>query len=279
MNNIIVQTALLCEARPLIDHYRLKKDFAFTKFDVFRNNGITLIVSGIGRLKATMAATHILDQSSDKQHLIILNLGIAGSTTHDYGIGNVFLINKIIDTNSRRNYYPDLLFRHDLPEQQVATFDQVVTAAETVGDFSGLVDMESSGFAAAALTFMAPHQVVLLKIVSDHLEVDHLTAHSVSEIIAGEISQIEKLIEILREMKLMPASTIPVPEQSIIDQITSALRLTAAQQRILRNDLFRCQLLFGEIPTGWEEYTAQPTQTKTERNQRFSKLREFLNGK
>ena len=279
MNNIIVQTALLCEARPLIDHYRLKKDFTFPKFDVFRNDGITLIVSGIGRLKATIAATHILDQSSDKRHLIILNLGIAGSTTLEYGVGNAFLINKIVDNNTGRNYYPDLLFRHDFPEQQVATFDQVVTDVDTVGDFSGLVDMESTGFAAAALTFMAPHQVVLLKIVSDHLEVDHLTADSVSKIIAGEISQIEKLIDILRKMKIAPASAVPEPEQVIIDQITSALRLTAAQQRILRNDLFKCQLLLGEIPTGWEEYTALPNQTKAERNQRFSELREFLNGK
>ena len=80
-------------------------------------------------------------------------------------------------------------------------------------------------------------------------------------------------------MKIEPTSVVPEPEQAIIDQITSALRLTAAQQRILRNDLFKCQLLLGEIPTGWEEYTALPNQTKAERNQRFSELREFLSGK
>jgi len=278
-NHLIIQTGLLCEARPLIDRYRLKKDFAFTKFDVFRNEQITLIVSGIGRLKATVATTHILDCLSGNQPLVILNIGIAGSTNFEYGIGNSFLINKIIDTNTGRKYYPDLLFRHELPEIQVATFDQIVTSAETTGDYSGLVDMEAAGFATAALTFLSPHQVVVLKIVSDYLEVDHLTATGVSELIAGELPAIEKLIGSLQNLEFISVNSVPEPEQAIIDAITEHLRLTVSQQRILANDLFACHLRLGEIPGGWEAFIEPAVQTKTERNQRFATLREFFRGK
>ncbi len=278
-NHLIIQSALLCEARPLIDHYRLKKDFAFTKFDVFRNEQITLIVSGIGRLKATVATTHILDRLSGNQPLIILNIGIAGSTNFEHGVGNSFLINKIIDTNTGCKYYLDLLFKHELPEIQVATFDQIVTSAETTSDYSGLVDMEAAGFATAALTFLSPHQVVVLKIVSDHLEVDHLTATSVSELIADEIPAIEKLIGSLQNLEFIPANSVPEPEQAIIDTITEHLRLTVSQQRILANDLLACHSRLGEIPGGWEAFLEPAVQTKTERNQRFATLREFLSGK
>ena len=278
-NHLIIQTALLCEARPLIDRYRLKKDFAFTKFDVFRNEQLTLIVSGIGRLKATVATTHILDRLSANQPLIIINIGIAGSTNFEHGIGNSFLINKIIDTNTGRKYYPDLLFKHELPEIQIATFNQIVTNAETTGNYSGLVDMEAVGFATAALTFLSPHQVVLLKIISDHLEVDHLTATSVSKLIADEMPAIEKLIGNLQNLEFIPVNSVPEPEQAIIDTITEYLRLTVSQQRILANDLLTCHSRLGEIPAGWEVFIEPAVQTKAERNQRFAALREFFSAK
>ncbi|MFH1852299.1 MAG: hypothetical protein ABIA75_08145 [Candidatus Neomarinimicrobiota bacterium] len=278
-NHIIIQNALLCEARPLIDYYHLKKDFSYTKFDVFRNDRITLIVSGIGRLKATIAATHILDRRPENQDTVILNLGIAGSTRLDYGIGKAFLINKIIDTSTGRNYYPDLLYRHNLPEIQIATFDKVVIGQDAAGDYSGLVDMEAAGFAAAALTFLGPHQIALLKIISDHLKVDHLTADNVAELVRTELPTIDSLVATLQELPLTPASQVNQLEQLIVDTITQRLRLTAAQQRILRNDLFGCHIRFGEIPTGWKAFTATPSQSKTDRNRRFAELRKFLSGK
>ncbi|MBC8400776.1 MAG: hypothetical protein H8E14_04750 [Candidatus Marinimicrobia bacterium] len=278
-NHLIIQNALLCEARPLIGRYRLKKDFTFTKFDVFRNEQITLIVSGIGRLKAAVATTHILDRLSGNQPLIILNIGIAGSSNFEHGVGNSFLINKIIDTNTVRKYYPDLLFKHELPEIQIATFDQIVTNAETIGDYYGLMDMEAVGFATAALTFLSPHQVVLLKIVSDHLDVDHLSATSVSKLIADEMPAIEKLIGSLQNLEFILINSVPEPEQAIIDTITEYLRLTVSQQRILANDLLTCHSRLGEIPAGWEVFIEPAVQTKAERNQRFAALREFFSGK
>ncbi len=277
-NHLIILSALLCEARPVIERYRLKKDFDYKKFDVFRNENIFLIISGIGRLKAAVAATYILNRVNSHSSILMLNLGIAGSTHIEHGIGHSFLVNKIIDTNTDRAYYPDILYKHKLPEIQIATFDKIVTDRETTGDYSGLVDMEAAGFAAAALTFLGPHQIALMKIVSDHLEVDHLTAESVSELVKSELPAITGLIDSLQNLDLKSREMGIRPEQAVIDALVDGLHLTSAQEKILIDDLFGCHLKYGEIPSGWEKFLGQPPETKADRNRRFAELRKFLHG-
>ncbi len=277
-NTVIIHTALLCEARPLIDYYRLKKDFDYKKFDVFRNNDLILIVSGIGRLKATVAVTHILTRMPEHSNVIILNIGIAGTTNLEHGIGHSFLINKIIDFNTRRAYYPDILFQHDMPEISVATFDQIVTDNATTGNYSGLVDMESAGVAAAVTTFTGPHQMVFYKIISDYLEVEHLSADSVSQMVAGQLAEICNLVDQLRALPMATPAQEHYPEQTIVDALTASLRLTTAQQKILTNDLFDAHLKFGEIPAGWQEFIVKVVITKAEGKKQFAALRKVLLG-
>lgn len=275
---LIIHTALLCEARPLIDRYRLKKDFSFTKFDVFTKDDITLIVSGIGRLKTTVAVTYLLAKQSDLSQAKILNVGIAGATSRQFDFGQTFLVNQIIDTSTGRCYYPDVLINHDLPENTLATFDKIVEDQSVAGDHQGLVDMEAAGFAAAALTFLGPHQITLAKIVSDHLDIEHLSADGVTEIVAGELPRITRLIELIQAQKLPESPNLPQPEQAVIDKITTGLKLTVAQQAQLRNTLFDCHLRSGEIPPEWEQYLKPAPDSKSERNRRFVRLLDYFRG-
>jgi len=46
---IFIYTALPCEAKPLIEHYKLKKDLTVHAFAVYLNNDICLVVSGLGK--------------------------------------------------------------------------------------------------------------------------------------------------------------------------------------------------------------------------------------
>ena len=45
---LYIVTALYIEAKPLISLFNLKKDNTFTKFQVFSNENIKLIISGTG---------------------------------------------------------------------------------------------------------------------------------------------------------------------------------------------------------------------------------------
>jgi len=59
MNNpnpprIFIYAALPCEAKPLVEHFKLKKDTTIQPFAVYLNQDICLTVTGLG--KSAMAA-------------------------------------------------------------------------------------------------------------------------------------------------------------------------------------------------------------------------------
>jgi adenosylhomocysteine nucleosidase len=116
---IYIVTALAQEAIPLIQHFKLKKDLSHTKFDLYRNDMIKLIVSGTGKLKSAVATTYLLLKEPPKKSDKILNFGICGSGLEKHKSGQIFLINKIEDLNSGKTYYPEILFSHLLPEEAI----------------------------------------------------------------------------------------------------------------------------------------------------------------
>lgn len=48
---IYIITTLFIEAKPIIEKYKLKKDKTSQKFQIFSNEKIKLIISGVGRNK------------------------------------------------------------------------------------------------------------------------------------------------------------------------------------------------------------------------------------
>jgi len=68
--------ALLPEARPLIDQFSLLRDPTSQVFPLFRNSDVTLIVSGIGKLRAAVGMTVGIQASS--HGTIAFNIGLAG---------------------------------------------------------------------------------------------------------------------------------------------------------------------------------------------------------
>jgi len=71
--NLIV-TALCSEAEPIIEYFRLKKNTASNKFDIFENDRIALVVSGIGKIKSAIATT-ILSSTYSSPDVTFFNFG------------------------------------------------------------------------------------------------------------------------------------------------------------------------------------------------------------
>src|SRR5690554_1763627 len=108
---ILIITALMIEAAPLIEHFRLRRDMSIHEFPVYRNADIALIVSGVGKVRSAIAATYLLsicntkynkdienvnDDSCIKDHTLV-NIGFCGASETQYEIGSLILINKVID--------------------------------------------------------------------------------------------------------------------------------------------------------------------------------------
>ena len=79
---IFIYTALPCEAKPLVEHYNLKKDVTVQPFAVYLNHEICLTVTGLG--KSAMAAGVAYTQAlfAAVEYPVMLNMGIAGHKNH-----------------------------------------------------------------------------------------------------------------------------------------------------------------------------------------------------
>lgn len=129
-------------------------------------------------------------------------------------LGSIIMVNKLTDAESGRTFYPDMVYRHPFAEGEVVTSAQVYTAdagardggttkVEDVGlnahaegyakvEAAGLNaqneeamkaeviaptvhDMEAAAFYEAGNFYYGPHQMIFLKVVTDHgIEKDRL---------------------------------------------------------------------------------------------------------
>ena len=159
-------TALKAESDPLIQHLGLQRDKSFP-FPFFRNDDICLIATGVGKKNINNRISFIVD-IFNKKDISFINIGIAGGNRSYSKIGDIFLINKIIDQETSRVFYPDIIFKNDLNEASITTVLNVVTDGNM--KFDSLVDMESSEIFRVCSKYVSLHKIIILKIVSDHMD-------------------------------------------------------------------------------------------------------------
>lgn len=190
---VVITVALACEARPIIDFYRLKRDLSSSVFNLYRHKElpITLIISGVGKIKmaAAVAYTHQHLQLDEKTHYI--NLGIAGSAT--LPLGDLIVAQKIIDQANGKHYFPFIAkeFPHYLAD--VVTWD-----APTINyPATGVVDMEAAAFFVSAGLFVTQEYLSVIKIVSDNKihAVNQVNKEKVIQLIAKKLPFIDQKVK------------------------------------------------------------------------------------
>ena len=161
--------ALHCEAKPVIDFYRLKKHRDQTAFDLYSKDEMACVVSGMGRVNSAAATAWVGGLYSLNSVLAWINLGVAGSKTVE--VGSAFVINKIVDEISGKAAYPIPLKQKDFTSTSCLT----LTKSSTDYPAQGLIDMEASAFFNTATRFSSAELVQSIKVVSDNVnhEPDH----------------------------------------------------------------------------------------------------------
>ncbi|TNF88232.1 MAG: hypothetical protein JSU67_15155 [Gammaproteobacteria bacterium] len=178
--------ALHCEAKPVIDFYRLKKSHDDNAFDVYRGDGMVCIISGTGKIASAAACAWIAAQNAREPALAWINLGVAGAAEDD--IGKLFALDKIVDADSGQRYYPAPVVSSPLPARACLTLSE---ARQDYRD-DCLFDMEASGFIYSALRFSSAELTRSLKVISDNRR--HQTGRKrqqVSDLIQGNIEAID----------------------------------------------------------------------------------------
>lgn len=268
---MLLHTALSIEARPLIDHWKLRRQWSsrLGAYAESADEAIGLIVSGTGvpSAAAAVAATLARLESAGRTVRGLVSVGLTGCPWSDWAPGTPRLINQIREVSSGRTHYPDVLYRHPWEETSLETHGRPVTAKDAP---QTLVDMEAAGVFVAARAFLSSHSIVFLKIVSDHLEGGALSPDQVREWIAAQVPTLAEFVgHAFHAPERLP--TVPEDLRAAMDAWAEAYRLTATQRVRLREST-RAAYLRGR--TEWTVFDQRPEEplAKTARNVCFEEL-------
>ena len=273
---IYIVTALHCEAKPLIDHFDLKKDPVSKKFDVFTNDRIALIVGGIGKIRSAIATTFLLTSRDVSNISVVLNIGICGSVREDRKIGELLYIHSITDRAAGRHYYPETIIDFGLNEGTLETFDIPVEKSKLPMVAFDLVDMEASGFFQAASLFVEIHRICCFKIVSDFLELSHISKDFISALVTDKIPDIERVFSMLSRFHDPDSDWLQTDETELIQKIGTKLRLTQVQRDQLANMYRSAKVRKKGIKEELIPFTAIEIKTKNENKDAFNRIRRIL---
>ncbi|HEY8035058.1 MAG TPA: hypothetical protein VIF37_05675 [Methylobacter sp.] len=228
---IFIYAALPCEAKPLVEHFGLKKATTIQPFAVYLNQDICLTVTGLG--KSAMAAGVAYTQAlfAETEHPVLLNIGIAGHK--DHAVGGLFLIDKITDADNLKSYYPPLVFTPPCPTANI----QTVSRPQLNYDRHTLCDMEASAFYETAVRFSTGELIQCLKVISDNesLPAENIQPKQVASLIAAHVETINLLLAELSRL----AKLITAPEPKLFEQLTQRYHFTVSEQGQLKNQLSR----------------------------------------
>ncbi len=171
MIGIVMATML--EAAPFLVALSLK-EMETDPFRLYGNEGILLIISGIGKTNAAMATTYLIQKFKPQW---ICNLGAAGATDSKCQMGEYYQISEIIEPD-RPDLRTGIPHRHItdvlpdvldfLPKAVLATQDKPVhrsSERKKVSRYAQLVDMEGASVAQVCRIFHI--KCLLFKFVSD----------------------------------------------------------------------------------------------------------------
>ena len=231
----LIVTALDCEARPLLDHYRLRASTHTNPFRIYQNTHTTLIVSGMGRVNAAAASAYLAALVGPGIHHW-LNIGIAGQ--REYPIGSAWLAQHISSSATTHHWYPPIVFERTCPSATICTVDQ----PELTYPSSAIYEMEAAGFYATATRFSSGELVQCLKVISDNAEYPaaRLRPNHVSQLIESALEPIHATLCTLNDLAL---------ELQHVEQFQSLpklpWRMSVSQQHQLRELLRRYRVRFG----------------------------------
>lgn len=278
---IYIVTAFHAEAKPLIDHFGLKKLYEPLKFQIFSGDDIVLIESREGIVNSSIATTFILTKFKASYKDIALNIGICGAKEGYFSKGDVILCNKIINHYSKKRFYPDILIRHTMKEASLESFMQPVKKDNLSQEIEGdIVDMEGAGFFEAASVFLPLHNVHCIKIVYDFLDFEKIDTGEVKKLISCNISHIEDLINSLLKLNLefynniTEINDIPL----LISKLKNSLHLTAYMTNQLEGLLKDYLIRHKKLPDTLFEFFEVQVCSKKEAKEYFDRLKRILLG-
>lgn len=266
---LYIITAMHAEAAPFIKHYNLKRDRVMKRYELYtsKQDEFLLLITGTGKLSAAMAVTELLVTHVPSNGDYLVNIGICGSRGYPacdvFSVSDitslsvsrsagflkdtapVYIINDILDHDTGRHYYPDMLFKHAFIETGLETCSVVINDKSLVT--MPLVDMEASAIYQAAASFFSPHQMAFLKIPSDMLDTTQVTRETVTEIIETKLAVICEWLSGFSGFLQISVPCLNSSEQMLFDDLSCKLNLSVTMQEQLHQLFIYHKLTKGNL--------------------------------
>lgn len=232
---IFIYTALPCEAKPLIEHFHLKKDVSVQAFAVYGHDDLCLTVTGLGKTAMAAAVAYTQALFAAVEHPVLINIGIAGHK--DYAIGDLYWVHKIIDLDSHKNYYPPLVAKAVCPSCTIRTR----STPQLDYEHEDLCDMEASAFYETAIRFTSSELSQCLKVISDnqYSPASNIDAKQVSLLIMAHLTTIDAFIQQTNAL----AALLITPQTPSFEQLIQHYHFTTSAKMQLKAQLARWAVL------------------------------------
>ena len=218
--------AMKGEAEPFIDALGLKGSGDISGYKVFSNENYILTVTGMGKINAACAVTRIVSLYEESIDLVV-NIGTCAGEDK----GHTYIINRISDIDSGRDFYPDMVYKTHFDEICLHTSDRYKKDSVFEDEFGPYVyDMEGAAVFAAAYNFLSPDKIILIKTVSDSGDPDIVTRDYCIKLLMPSVKYTLKLIEGI-------ASTFQENPYNEADSFTSYYEDKLHCSEYMRNDL------------------------------------------
>ncbi len=191
---LIWMCALHCEAKPVIDFYRLKKNVECHAFDLYQGDDIACIVSGIGDFNMAEACAWAASRFEQQQPCWI-NLGIAGHQS--LPVGSLLLATQVLQQNNTQAFYPVPLIKH-----QIHTVTLISQSSERL-DYhaTAAYDMEAYAFLHSCSRFTPLELCSCIKVISDNAKnAPQRDRAIISQLIAQHIKSIAEYANQLQQL-------------------------------------------------------------------------------
>lgn len=241
--------ALRCEAKPLIEHYKLQAIDNSGPFAIWQNESLRIMVCGLGKNAAAAGVGYLAAQTDD--HAAWLNLGVGGCG--DAKLGQLFWASKIVDAASERFYYPAPMLDYSCEHHTVCSVDKPQADYEQ----NVIYDMEASAFYETACRFTSVELVQIVKIISDNQQqgIAQVKAKQVEQLVREQLPHIITIIEQLQKLQQEAATIYAQPEA--YDELLTRWHFTAYQRKQLLRLLQRAEALNLELPDLTEQQNSK----------------------
>ena len=233
--NTFIFMALPSEAKGLITHLKLKRWQGSRVYSIFVNDHYCVTVTGIGKAAMAAAMGYTFATFPQTVNPLIVNVGIAGHG--QYALGTVLAAKKIIDLDSRRCFYPQLVYAVPVATEIVASVSMPNTAYRQ----NYVYEMEAAAFYETALRFSSAELIQVVKVISDNKDssVEQVTPQWVAALMIPALGSILAVIDELSTLRVQLPEGEPLDYQRVLAQ----WKFTVSQQSQLKKLLWRFQVL------------------------------------